>query len=153
MKLQEYLDSIKLTEKPNPLPFIHSCEGFLGEEIVKEDELKTTVCPVFKKELLYFFYGKPAYYVADKETNSRTDELYCPCCFILDETKIKINTVYPFDSGGFTNGRTGASRRREHGDGKAAQGIGAVPAAEGENPGRLAGVRYLCRTSAFGGDH
>ena len=57
MKLQEYLDSIKLTEKPNPLPFIHSCEGFLGEEIVKEDELKTTVCPVFKKELLYFFYG------------------------------------------------------------------------------------------------
>lgn len=55
MKLQEYLDSIKLTEKLNPLPFIHSCEGFLGEEIVKEDELKTTVCPVFKKELLYFF--------------------------------------------------------------------------------------------------
>lgn len=55
MKLQEYLDSIKLTEKPNPLPFIHSCEGFLGEEIVKEDELKTTVCPVFKKELLYLF--------------------------------------------------------------------------------------------------
>ena len=52
MKLQEYLDSIKLTEKLNPLPFIHSCEGFLGEEIVKEDELKTTVCPVFKKELL-----------------------------------------------------------------------------------------------------
>ena len=31
--------------------------------------------------------------------------------------------------------------------------LGAVPAAEGENPGRLAGVRYLCRTSAFGGDH
>ena len=54
MKLQEYLDSIKPTEKPNALPFIHSCEGFLGEEIVKEDELKTTVCPVFKKELLYF---------------------------------------------------------------------------------------------------
>ena len=105
MKLQEYLDSIKLTEKRNPLPFIHSCEGFLGEEIVKEDELKTTVCPVFKKELLYFFYGKPAYYVADKETNSRTDELYCPCCFILDETKIKINTVYPFDSGGFMGKR------------------------------------------------
>ena len=22
-----------------------------------------------------------------------------------------------------------------------------------KNPGRLAGVRYLCRTSAFGGDH
>ena len=105
MKLQEYLDSIKLTEIPNPLPFIHSCEGFLGEEIVKEDELKTTVCPVFKKELLYFFYGKPAYYVADKETNSRTDELYCPCCFILDETRIKINTVYPFDSGGFMGKR------------------------------------------------
>lgn len=55
MKLQEYLDSIKLTEKLNPLPFIHSCEGFLGEEIVKEDELKTTVCPVFKKNCYIFF--------------------------------------------------------------------------------------------------
>ncbi len=43
MKLQEYLDSIKLTDKPNPLLFIHSCEVFLGEEIVKEYELKNTV--------------------------------------------------------------------------------------------------------------
>ena len=73
MKLQEYLDSIKLTEKLNPLPFIHSCEGFLGEEIVKEDELKTTVCPVFKKELLYFFYGKPCL-------------LYTSLQFLFDDT-------------------------------------------------------------------
>ena len=55
MKLQEYLDSIKLTEKLNPLPFIHSCEGFLGEEIVKEDELKTTVSCIEKRTAIFFF--------------------------------------------------------------------------------------------------
>ena len=85
------------------MPFVHSCEGFSLEGIIEEGELKTAVCPVFKKEYLYLFYGKPSYSVAQKVEGTRTDLLYCPCCLIFKNSNIDIHKVFPFDSGGFMN--------------------------------------------------
>lgn len=83
------------------LPFVHSCEGFSLENIIEDRELKTSECPIFKKDYLYLFYGKPVYSVAKKIDGTRTDFLYAPCCLIFKNSGIKMAKVFPFDSGGY----------------------------------------------------
>lgn len=92
------------TDKKEFLPFVHSCDSFSLEAIIEEGTLNTTMCPVFKKEYLYFFYGKPAYKVAQNIKENRTDYLHLPCCLIFKSEIINIIKVFPFDSGGFENG-------------------------------------------------
>ena len=88
---------------PEALPIMHSCEVFDCESIIQSSQLKPTPCPVFKENLLYFFYGKPSYPIGEKEKYKRTDNLCCPVCFIVDIDKIDIYRVFPFDSGAFKN--------------------------------------------------
>ncbi len=87
--------------KVSVLPLCHSCEGYLGIEILKEGVLRVQNCKVFGKQLLYFFYGKPSYPVAEKSPENRTDVYYCPFCFIVNPEKVSIYEVYPFDTGAF----------------------------------------------------
>lgn len=94
-------NKIKLGSRLDILPLYHSCEGFLGIEIIKEGMLKIQKCDVFDKDLLYFFYGKPSYPVAEKFPKKRTDAYYCPICFIVNPEKVSIYEVYPFDTGAF----------------------------------------------------
>ena len=95
-------DKVDYSILPDVLPIMHSCDGFDCESIIEDMYLKPTMCPVFNKELLYFFYGKPSYPVGEKEQYNRTDELCCPVCFIIDIDKIDIYRVFPFDSGAFS---------------------------------------------------
>lgn len=91
------------TTLPEPLPIMHSCEGFDFESIVENGKLRPSLCPVFNEELLYFFYGKPSYPVGEKEKVNRTDVMCCPVCLIIDIEKIDIFRAFPFDSGAFEN--------------------------------------------------
>lgn len=91
------------TDKKEILPFVHSCEAFSLETIIEEGRLQTSMCPVFEKDYLYFFYGKPAYRVAQNIEENRTDYLHLPCCLIFKSDNINISKVFPFDSGGFDN--------------------------------------------------
>ena len=89
---------------PKLLPLFHSCECFYGKKIIESGKLKPQLCKVFEKNLLYFFYGKPAYPVAEKNRKNRTDEYYCPICFVVNPMKVKIEKIFPFDTGAFKKG-------------------------------------------------
>lgn len=86
------------------LPFVHITDGYHLEDILKPKKLVATQCKVFSKEILYMFYGKPAYRTKHGGTNFLSCHL--PCVFIFDPEKIetKIKGVYPFDTGAFKNG-------------------------------------------------
>lgn len=101
----KYVEENDTGSKPELLPFLHSCEGYNGERIIKSNELRATNCKVFNEELLYFFYGKPSYPVGEKNETKRTDDLYCPVCFIVNPQKVHIYKVFPFDSGAFKGQR------------------------------------------------
>lgn len=92
-------------DRPKLLPFIHSCEGYNGKKIIEDNELKATHCKVFNENLLYFFYGKPSYPIGEKNETKRTDDLYCPVCFIVDPRTVSIDRVFPFDTGAFKGNR------------------------------------------------
>lgn len=69
----------------------HCCEGQNLTEIVSDKQFKTKECDVFKEELVYFFYGKPAYITE-----------ISPAFFILKK-KNKLSKkvrIAPFDTGG-----------------------------------------------------
>lgn len=91
--------------KPVLLPFMHSCEAYDGKRIIESDELQARYCKVFDQNLLYFFYGKPSYPVGEKCENKRTDDLYCPVCFIINPKAVSIYKIFPFDSGAFKGNR------------------------------------------------
>ena len=97
--IQEHVDDS--TNLPETLPLMHSCDGFDCERIIQDTQLKPMMCPVFKEDLLYFFYGKAAYPIGEKEKYKRTDALCCPVCFIVDIEKVDIYRVFPFDTGAY----------------------------------------------------
>jgi len=86
------------------LPLTHKQDWFTAKTTLKEGKLKPTPCDVFEGEdLIYYFYGKPSYFIA-QNVGSRGDSVYFPVCFIIDIEKVKIDKVFPFDSGAFANG-------------------------------------------------
>lgn len=102
----------------NPkMPLLHSTsfQSFLG--IVQSHVLSPTLCPVFQdEELLYLFYGRPAYRVSTTVT-SQGQLRHLPVCFILSPESIKAaKRIYPFDSGAFEGGLFDAFLRGLHRD-------------------------------------
>jgi len=85
----------------NQLPLMHSCDFNTSRLILRSNVLKATDCKVFKDKLLYFFYGKPSYPVGEKVEGHRTDDEYCPVCFIVPLNKVSIHRAFPFDTGAF----------------------------------------------------
>lgn len=83
------------------LPLMHSCDGFSTRQIIEDKELKTCDCPVFHENLLYFFYGKPAYPVSEKVGGNRSDNEYLPVCFIIPFSNVIPYKVFPFDTGAY----------------------------------------------------
>ncbi len=104
-KLTSFINAKSKDDKlPDVLPAFHTCQGLLGLKILQDETLKIKYCNVFKKDLLYFFYGKPAYPVKSKNDKSGTNPLLCPICFIVNTQKINFYEVYPFDTGAFDAG-------------------------------------------------
>lgn len=64
--------------------------------------LRATPCKVYEpEELLYLFYGRPAYKPARADHAADIPELL-PVCFVLDPQVLKrASRIVPFDSGGF----------------------------------------------------
>ena len=83
------------------LPLMHSTTCENAENILENNLLSATHCGVFGTDLLYFFYGKPAYRVSSKISDPSTSYTLAPCCFILNPEKIKPKHIFPFDTGAF----------------------------------------------------
>jgi hypothetical protein len=69
--------------------------------VLASGKLEPRPCAVFKKDLLYLFYGRPAYRRRwDGEATSNLG--YARICFILhDDVAQKASRILPFDSGGY----------------------------------------------------
>lgn len=103
-KLEKYMEKKKNSNITERLPLMHSCEAYFAEQIIFNNSLNPVHCPVFEKDLLYFFVGKPSYPVGDKIDKNQTNDMYYPVCFISDSqiSKIKMFKAFPFDTGGCT---------------------------------------------------
>lgn len=86
------------------LPFFHSCDGFYFRAILENRKLATSKCSVFNdEELLYLFYGRPAYKSANQKSTSLP--FFFPVAFILNSESIgDIKRIAPFDTGAFKKG-------------------------------------------------
>ncbi len=102
VSLDDYISNLPAA-KP-VLPLFHTCdlEGFTG--ILELRSIKTAKCEVFKKELVYFFYGRPSYRIKGAGMPT-ANSAYDPICFILDFEKTGVpGHIYPFDTGAFAAG-------------------------------------------------
>jgi hypothetical protein len=101
-RLKALLDQVQTHGEP--LPFVHmtDCFGLVG--IAKDRRLAVTHCRVMNEDLVYMFYGKPAY--RTKHNGNMGLSANLPCAFIFDPKSLSANIkrIYPFDSGGFATG-------------------------------------------------
>lgn len=86
------------------LPLVHTTQAYFLRSILKQDAIVPQWCDVFRKDVSYFFVGRPAFKVRGGESEASEWEL--PCCFILQyDAVLKPTRVFPFDSGAFAGGR------------------------------------------------
>lgn len=102
--INRHSGKIAVVDQP-VLPLMHSTTCENTENILENNLLSVTPCDVFGTKLLYFFYGKPAYRVSAKISDSSTSYTLAPCCFIVKPDKIKPEHIYPFDTGAFAADR------------------------------------------------
>ncbi len=87
------------------LPLVHTsqCQSFAG--IVAGGALPPVHCDVFLENLVYLFYGKPAF-VHSNLPGGATDHTTYPVCFVFkpQRGRLSICRVYPCDSGALNGG-------------------------------------------------
>ena len=80
---------------------IHCTTVGRGLDVLAAGALNPTPCPVYGADLLYLFYGRPAYKPAAGIGASGILDL-APICLVLDPTVMAAAVrAVPFDSGGF----------------------------------------------------
>ncbi len=99
----DYLDEM-CKELPDPLPLVHTSRCEWASSFLATPELHPRLCPVYGENLLYLFYGRPAYRIRER---GRHEIAYCPICFILKLNRhlLGLKRVMPLDSGGAFEGR------------------------------------------------
>ena len=55
----DFVDSSTPTTRA--LPLAHNCDSYHFREIAKSQQLRPSFCGHFKEDLIYLFYGRPAY--------------------------------------------------------------------------------------------
>jgi hypothetical protein len=102
LKLKEVID------EANPidgiLPLVHIADASHLEDIIDSAILLPTECDVFKENLLYFFYGRPAYKTRKEENSNLFVDF--PVVFALKPKIYPANRVraFPLDTGAFKRG-------------------------------------------------
>lgn len=93
----------KATEKISELPLVHISDGYHLPDILEPGIIKAAPCKVFNRDILYMFYGKPAY--RTKHNGNSFLSCHLPCAFIFKPEIFsdKIKAVFPFDTGAFHN--------------------------------------------------
>lgn len=89
------------------LPFTHVTDAYMFRQIMAEERLAPSTCRIFDEQLLYLFYGRPAYRAAAEAESNGLDS-YWPVCFVLRPEAVKPKRIFPFDTGAFHFGRFAA---------------------------------------------
>ncbi len=80
----------------------HKETWYIAEKIIENGTIPIEDCDVFGEKLQYYFYGRPSYVTA-QGSGYRKDHLYFPVCFLIDPDCVKIDSIFPFDSGAFAD--------------------------------------------------
>jgi hypothetical protein len=88
----------------NPLAWCHSTDAYALRDLIEGGHFAPVACPVFKEDLLYFFYGRPAYRVGDDAAMQISAR--APVVVLLSPELIVHGVrMFPFDTGAFEAGR------------------------------------------------
>jgi hypothetical protein len=100
---------------PAELPMVHTTEYHRLPSIQSSHQLQAHACRVFGEDLLYFFYGRPAYRDASQTAPTRDVGFY-PICFVFRPGSISkgAKRLYPFDSGASQTGMYEPAIDRAH---------------------------------------
>lgn len=82
------------------LPLTHTAKAYVGRRIILTGSIEPRACPVAGREVVYCFYGRPAY----RATSDATVHLSAsaPYCFVLSPDLIaRAASIFPFDTGAF----------------------------------------------------
>jgi hypothetical protein len=85
------------------LPLMHTTFSVRLLKIFFEGQLHLEDCPVFKRPLVYFFYGRTAYRL-DPLDRQTAQSAVAPAVLIFRPEAVPIRSVYPFDTGGYPHG-------------------------------------------------
>ncbi len=101
-RLWAWLQSV--SPYPKSLAWCHTTDAFCFREIVETGVLTPKHCEVFSQELLYFFYGRPAY--RQNSSEALRISARSPIVILLDPDLIACGSrMYPFDTGAFRANR------------------------------------------------
>ena len=95
------------------LPATHATTTLVFDSVLSGLELLPKLCPIFQKQLVYFFYGRMAYRVADDGEADDADALAPVVLVVRSETLDDVRAVYPFDTGGFSIYQTAIAKGAE----------------------------------------
>lgn len=80
---------------------MHSTAAGRGAQIIVQGELRTRRCTEYHQDLVYLFYGRPAYKPLPGVVASGIDE-HLPMCLVIDPALLDdAIRILPFDSGGY----------------------------------------------------
>lgn len=90
----------KQEANPSLLPLVHTTSAYSFRDMYEDDTIDPKMCRHFNEELIYLFYGRPAYRTEKAEFTDL--EFNWPIVFIFDPRMIEgIKRVLPFDTGAF----------------------------------------------------
>lgn len=109
--LQQALMSLpEPADLPMALPTTHLSIARWFSAIADEGQLQPRACKVFKKDLLYFFYGGVFYRPSERPTKNAAE---LPVAFLFEPTVLKeFDCYYPFDTGAMAAGLFGDWKER-----------------------------------------
>jgi hypothetical protein len=82
------------------LPLVHTISAYRFADLCDSDNIEPRHCKHFGEDLVYLFYGRPAYRTEKAEFTDLS--FNWPVVFILDNAEVSgISSIYPFDSGAF----------------------------------------------------
>ena len=111
-RIATFIDS-HTGQLPRPLPMTHVTRRVNLQTILEKKCLETEWCGWMEKELVYAFYGRPAYrpkIPGQKQQNrnlqTHNDPVLMPVCFLLNMDNVTEPPIHqhPFDTGAFLGG-------------------------------------------------
>lgn len=85
----------------NAMHLVHCTTARQSLQVLQDRNLSPSLCKAYRADLLYMFYGRPAYKPADGLAPSGIVDL-APVCLIVDPAVLDAAVrILPFDSGGF----------------------------------------------------
>ncbi len=83
-----------------PLAWCHTTDAYGFRTILETGSLSPQLCSVFKEDLIYFFYGRPAYRLNNDA--GAVQSAKAPVVIMLDpDITRRGRRLYPFDTGAF----------------------------------------------------